>query len=168
MAGTDIDGLLDQLIRSWSGWDTSRAFYLGTLAPAIVRGDRSIANLTATEQRVVEDLRRLLTELQWSELPQLLDRREAFLREDKLRRDEEARLRPIREREERERLKAEQEQAERQRAEELRRQEEQRRHDEEARRRRRQALVDRMSVMLESDFLKADNAYGHDADRDLL
>lgn len=168
MAGTDINGLLDQLIRSWSGWDTGRAFYLGTLAPAIVRGDRSIANLTATEQRVVEDLRRLLTETQWSDLPQLLDRREAFLREDKLRRDEEARLRPIREREQRERLKAEQEQAERHRAEELRRQEEQRRHDEEALRRRRQALVDRISVMLESDFLKADNAYRQDADRDLL
>lgn len=168
MTSADINGLLDQLVKSWSSWDTSRAFYLGTLAPAIVRGDRSIANLTAAEERVVDDLRRLLTGEQWNELPQLLDHRESFLREDKIRRDEEARLKPILEREHKDRLKAEREQAERQRAKEIKQQEEQRRQDEEARRHRRQALVDRISGVLETDFLGADQAYRHDADRDLL
>jgi DNA helicase-4 len=168
MADSDINELLDRLIRSWSGWDTSRAFYLQTLAPAIVRGDRSVANLTSDEKRLVDELRRQLTEAQWRDLPQLLDRRETYLREDKLRREEEARLRPIREREERERLKAEQEELERRQREELEREAEQRKREQETRRRRRQALLDRMSSTFESDFLAADDAFESDADRELL
>lgn len=168
MTRIEIDGLLDLLIRSWSGWNTSRSYYLETLAPAIVRNDRSIAKLTPTEERVVDRLRALLTESEWRDLPQLLDSREAFLREDKVRREEEARLRLIREREERERLEAERVEAKRLEAEELRRLEELRRSDEAVRLRRRKSLLDRISVMFESDFLGAGAAYEKDADRELL
>jgi len=204
MTVADVNALLDELILVWSGWETNRAFYIGTLAPAITRGDRSIANLTDKEQSLVNELRGLLSETEWDDLPNLLDRRfdkrEAFLREDKLRREEEDRLRLTREREEkerlrveqkervrrnaeklrrqeeqlqrereeRERLKAEQEEHIRRHAEELRRQEKQMQREQEERRRRRQPLLGRISSLFESDFLKADESYGHDADRELL
>jgi len=168
MSGDEVDDLLDQLIQGWSSWDTCRTYILETLAPAIVRFDRSTAKLTAREQHIVGRLRGLLTEDQWKDLPNLLDIRAAFLSEDRLRREEEARLRPIRQQEERERQKAEQEAAVRQRAEELRQFEEQRRREEVALMHRRQALLDRIMVVLETDFLRADHAYGNDVDRDLL
>lgn len=120
MTAADANALLDAIIGCWSNWETNRAFYTDTLAPAITRGDRSIANLTDKEQSLVDELRGLLSETEWHDLPNLLDRREAFLREDRLRREEEARLRPIREREKRERLKAEQKELERRQTEEMR------------------------------------------------
>lgn len=186
MAPTDVNELLDRLIASWSGWDSSRTFYLEILAPAIVRGDPTVANLTPREQGLIDELRRLLTDSEWTSLPELLDRREVFLREEKARREEVAQLRAVREKEEKERQKAEhellqrrqQEEAERLKAEQKaiqRRQrderdllERERRRAEQERQRDRHALRERISNLLESDFLTADAAYQGDANRSLL
>jgi DNA helicase-4 len=168
MTAADANSLIDELIQSWSQWETNREFYIDTLAPAIARGDWSIANLTDKEKSLVGELKGLLSDAEWHDFPSLLDRREAFLREDKLRREAEARLRPILEREEKERFKAAQDLLERQTAEELKRREEQRKSKEAEIRRRRQALFDRISRVLKSDFLMADVAYTRDADRELL
>lgn len=118
-----LDKLLDGYLRRYS----SRAQYYGTLVPAIVRGDRLTAKLTAYEQRSVDALRELLSETQWQTLPQLLERRDrgtGSAAEEKPLSEEEAR--------------------------------------------RRQALINRVSNLFETDYLRADGEYRRHADRELL
>ena len=175
MVTQDVDALLDQLIRRWSGWDTSRGYYLATLAPAIVRGDSAVANLTADEQQLVDDIRSHLNDAQWGELPKLLGDRQLVLVEQRQRREQEASERAEQEEHERARLIAEKEAAARRNeAEQIRLEREreqlkrQRQRDASIRRQRSHALRERISIAFEQDFLTSDAAYKQDADREVL
>ncbi len=165
MADGDLEALLDQLIRRWSGWETSRSrsrtFYLETLAPAIVRGD---ANLAADEQEIVDGIRSLLDDEEWQDFPRLLGDRQLWLVDEKHRQEEQARRRAEREEQDR----ARQEQQRQQQEMERQRLEEQRRRDEERRQQRAQAILQRISLAFEHDFLTADTVYKRDPDREVL
>ncbi len=163
MAHGDLEALLDQLIHRWSGWETSRSrdFYLETLAPAIVRGD---GNLAADEQELVDGIRRLLNDKQWSDFPSLLGDRQIWLAGEKLRLEEQARQRAKREEQERARQEEERRRQKRER-EQL---EEQRGRDEELRHRRARAIRERLILSFDQDFLAADAVYQQDPDREVL
>jgi len=163
VADRDLDDLLDQLIRRWSGWETSRSrtYYLETLAPAIVRGE---ANLAADEQEVIDRIRSLLDDEGWQDFPRLLGARQHELVEEKHRREERARQRAQHQEQERVRQEAQRRRQVRERQE----LEKQRRLDEERRQRRAQAIRQRIGRALEQDFLAADAAYEEDPDREVL
>lgn len=72
---TVVDALIDELIDSWSAWESSARFYVRELLPAIVRGDEGL-DLTDKEIRITSELRSRLGPDEWRDLPRLvLERR---------------------------------------------------------------------------------------------
>ena len=140
--------LLDKLIAIWTEWDSNQDYYLKELAPSIVRKDASVA-LTQREARIVNELRRLLSDEEWEQLPNLIakrrageleflasDRERALALEEAKRMEEEARAR--------------------------------RKEEERARKARKDALIRRINNAFLSDFLSADQIWETDPDKDLL
>jgi DNA helicase IV len=140
--------LIDKLIACWNTWDSNEAYYLTVLAPSIVRADGS-EHLMSDEQKIVQELRHLLSEAEWQQLPTLIAQRRAnnlydlasdrewaeALRESKRREDEErARQKKV----------------------------------EEAQIARKRALVARLKGRFESDYLSADGVLAADPDAELV
>lgn len=137
--------LIDKLIACWSDWDSNEEYYLGVLAPNIVRsGGRSdgFRRLRGNERKIVTALRRQLSQREWQHLPALIAQR----RIDKQKELDTAR----------ERAKV-LEEAERKRG-----------REDQARIARKTALIVRLKDVFESDFLSADEAFAADPDADLL
>ena len=163
MADLRIDELLDKLIRSWTDWETSR-FYVEKLVPAIVRDDRSIANLSAFEREVVDELRKLLGSGGWPQLPQLVEERQGFLAGEAERKREQVRVADAVRLAEAERQAAIEE-AEERRHRKIR---EQVKRESGARDKRAGALRSMLMDALDADFLGADDVYRCHPDAALL
>lgn len=133
--------LIDKLIACWSNWDYYEEYYLTVLAPSIVRSGCS-AQLKPHEKKILTELRQVLSQGEWQQLPMLIAQR----RDDKLKELDSAR----------EQAKA---------LEDAKRQ---RRREEEARVARKRALVARLEDVFESDFLSADGVLAADPDAELL
>ncbi len=159
MSDPDVVRFLDKLIELWSQWDANEDYYLGELAPKIVRST-DFEWLDKEERRVVTALRDLLPPDEWNRLPELLRRRRTEQREEE--RDSAARRERLR-REQREREAARQREREEQEREAA-----SRRAAEEARSARRQRIAGRFEELLSSDFLNADHVIQHDPDSVLL
>ena len=80
--------LIESLIRHWACWDQHEVFYLTKLAPSLVLKPESG---DPTERSLLAELRPLLSEKEWSELPQMIaEKRAGVLREtenERLRRE---------------------------------------------------------------------------------
>ena len=66
--------LIDMLIGGWNNWDSNEDYYLNELAPAIVRGTRTV-HLTSDEKELLSHLRRRLSAGEWARLPKLISER---------------------------------------------------------------------------------------------
>lgn len=81
MDDPDVVRCLDKLIDHWGQWEAFEDYYLGELAPRIVRST-DLQWLGEEERRVVTTLRDLLESDEWDRLPQLLHRRRLDQREE--------------------------------------------------------------------------------------
>lgn len=133
--------LLDDLIDCWTVWDHYEEYYLTVLVPSIVCSVGS-AKLKPYEEKIVLELRGLLSQGEWQHLSTLIRKR----RNGKL--DEL----------ESDRVRAEAE-------EEARRQ---RRREEEARMGRKRALIARLEKAFERNFLSADDILAADPNAELI
>jgi DNA helicase-4 len=158
VAGTGLE-LIDELIACWPGWNALERYYLTELAPQIVRSTGHTW-LPERERRIVSSLRGLLSEKEWSQLPELIEARRTnnlkALASDCERADalDAARRREV------------EEQAGRKK--ECERQARERRQAQEAEMARKIALIARLQDHFESDFLSADRVLAPDADAELV
>jgi len=136
--------LIEDLIRHWACWDNHESFYLTVLVPDLIANPQ---HGDETERSILSELRPLLSDVEWIELPQTIgEKRKEILREiesDRLRREAK----------ERERLEAKRisEQKKEAEARERIRQEQIRRRAEE----HRAAILHELRRLLNSDFLGA-------------
>jgi len=174
--------LIDKLVDGWSDWDSRRDYYLEVLAPAIVNSS-SVAKLNEDEQKIVDELRDLLSTNEWYRLPALIrDRRDR----ESIRASHKARLEEQgwgkgygAQRREDERYEMESRLARYKAAEENRRLDELRqvtkqheleRHKTEDRDKlaaRKSKFLARLTPVLEKNFLDADAVFSTDPDSDL-
>lgn len=155
--------LMDQLIGSWSDWNTHREYYINVLAPQIVASD-SWDWLPKHEQILVRRLHDRLSRGAWSALPTSMAEREQWLCDARVRAEQEAVARAEAER----RAELARQEAERLAAAEREREERERVAQEEARRLRRRALRQRLEQAFETDFLGADQFWSRDPDSHLI
>ncbi len=139
--------LIDKLIACWTNWNFDEEYYLTVLTPSIVRSVGSAhlmdnEKLNDREKKIVTELRPLLSQEEWQQLPTLIAQR----RVNKLKELD----------------------SDRQRAKALRKAERERRRAEEARIARKRALVDRLEDVFDSDFLSADGVLAADPDAELI
>jgi len=162
--------LLDKLIGCWNDWEHQAEWYVSVLAAGIASFDPALS-LTGEEKAITTQLHELLTEDEWSRLPELLRQRRAGKLqrlESDCRRDEAAEAARLRE-EERLSQQKEQEELERRKAEQERqRREQERRRAEEAVKARKRALIDRINHQFISDFLCAAQGLAADPDAELM
>ncbi len=148
MTFTALDQI-DKLLAYWgSDWDSNEDFYLTTLVPSIARTDASV-DLTGEERKIVVELRKLLSDDEWSQLPTLIAQR---------------RVHKLKE------LISDRQRAEQRKEVELERkqQEEQRRQVEAERLARKRGLLARIEAAFISNFLSADAVRAADPDAELL
>ncbi|HNT78249.1 MAG TPA: UvrD-helicase domain-containing protein [Anaerolineae bacterium] len=162
---------IDRLIAYWgSDWDSNEEFYLTNLVPGIVKADASV-NLTGEEKKIIPELRKLLSEDEWSQLPTLIAQRRAHklteLTSDRQRAEQRREI-ERQAAEEQARVKAEEERRQREAELERKQQEEQRRQVKAARLARKRGLLARIEATFISDFLSADAVRAADPDAELL
>lgn len=158
--------LIDKLISCWNDWETHEAYYLKVLAPSII-SSKNGAGLMENEKEIVTNLRRLLTQEEWLQLPSLIaQRRKNELQELASDRKRAIAQRKAKEQEERERAKRKEEEERKQREKEdkLKRLELSRRRAKE----NKKALIARVNNIFETDFLSADRLFSNDPDAELI
>jgi DNA helicase-4 len=150
---------IDKLIASWPNFEKFGDYYVNTLARGIVAGNPE-QTLTPQEVELADELRDLLDEEEWQQLPALVERR---------RTDPSSEIKSDRRRAETKRRLDEEEAAAREEADRAAREiEEHAFAVERATTERHHRLTRRLSAAFEANFLRAADVFAADPDRELI